>query len=111
MVYNNIYQIKNGGINWYLQYKEERKNDKRCLERKEELNMTKNLNYKNMVAEYMNARREMENVWSAFFLMKVMGFISDDTWTKFFNKCKSWHYESSESIVYDGYGNVVKEFD
>jgi len=43
--------------------------------------------------------------------MKVMGFISDDTWTKFFNKCKSWHYESSESIVYDGYGNVVKEFD
>jgi len=70
--------------------------------------MVKGLNLKNMIEEYKNAKCKMEKVWETFYNMHMMGFISSDTWAKFFDKCKDLHYE--EDALFDGAGNVIKRF-
>lgn len=51
--------------------------------------MNKNLTLKAMVATITEAGiKEREWVWTTFWNMKCMGYISCETWEKFFERCK-----------------------
>jgi len=61
----------------------------------------KALNIKNMKETLVNYsggdRDEFNRIWDTFRDMANLGFISSDTWNKFFNQTASW------VITYDGY--------
>lgn len=51
--------------------------------------MRKNLTLKEMINTIQYAGiRERQRVWVTFWNMKCMNFIDDETWNKFFDKCK-----------------------
>lgn len=51
--------------------------------------MKKNLVLKEMINTIQSAGMcEREIVWATFWNMKCMGFITSETWNKFFDKCK-----------------------
>ena len=71
----------------------------------------KNLTYKNMVESYKEARADMNSVWDAFLTLRYMGYISEDTWLRFFNTCRSWDYNSELAQVIDAdTGDVIRYF-
>lgn len=70
--------------------------------------MTKNLNLKNMVETYKSARCDMDMVWTTFYNMTLIGFITQDMWVDFSEKCKSWVYDSETETVVDAAGNTIK---
>lgn len=51
--------------------------------------MKKSLTLKEMINTIHNVGiMERERVWTTFWNMKCMNFITDETWDKFYNKCK-----------------------
>lgn len=64
----------------------------------------KALNLKNMketIVNYCNANNDdFTEIWRQFYSMTCMGFISADTWQKFFDQCHGW-------VVTDDGGKVV----
>lgn len=48
------------------------------------------LNLKNMketIVNYSGDQKEFDKIWDAFYQMACIGFISQDTWIKFFDQC------------------------
>jgi len=62
------------------------------------MNNKKSLTVKNMIREYYNAKSDMDSVWDCFNFMRMMGFISEDEWKKFFEKCSSWTWNGEHVI-------------
>ena len=51
--------------------------------------MKKNLTLKEMINTIQSAGiRERERVWVTFWNMQCMGFITSETWDRFYDKCK-----------------------
>lgn len=63
-----------------------------------------NLNFKNMVEQYKKYECSFE-LWEAYYTMHVSGFISEDLWNKFYDKCHCWTFEIEEFETY--YRGVV----
>ena len=69
------------------------------------------LNVKNMKETYLNARMEMQEVWSSFYMLHCLGYITYQEWDRFFKDCHSWVYVSTENKVIDmNTDKVIKEF-
>ncbi len=65
----------------------------------------KALNIKNMketLINYSGEQKEMDKIWDGFYQMACIGFISQDTWRKFFEQCKGWYVTEDQSEVRDG---------
>ena len=65
----------------------------------------KALNIKNMketLINYSGEQKEMDKIWDGFYQMACIGFISHDTWRKFFEQCKGWYVTADQSEVRDG---------
>ena len=64
----------------------------------------KALNLKNMIESYVNctgSQREMDRLWGAYYMLHEDGFITRDTWIKFFNCCAGWHVSEDGTRVLD----------
>lgn len=63
----------------------------------------KALNLKNMketIINYSADEQEFEKIWENFYQMTCLGFISRDTWVKFFEACGGWYIEDDgENVV------------
>lgn len=63
------------------------------------------LNLKNMketIVNYSGDQRVFEELWDSFYRMACIGFISQDTWTKFCNQCVGWYVDEKNACVRDG---------
>lgn len=74
---------------------------------KEEIEMekAKALNMKNMketIVNYSGDQKEFDKIWDAFYQMALNGFISQDTWKKFFNQCAGWYVDEENACIRDG---------
>ena len=64
----------------------------------------KNLNLKNMketLVNYSECQSEFDRIWHAFYEMACMGFISQDTWKKFYDQCKGWYVDEENTEIRD----------
>ena len=64
----------------------------------------KNLNLKNMketLVNYSEYQSEFDRIWNAFYEMVCLGFISQDTWRKFFEQCKGWYVDETNAEIRD----------
>ncbi len=50
----------------------------------------KNLNLKEMVQAYIDYQCD-EKLWNAFYTMTLTGFVSSETWEKFYKRCSAWY--------------------
>ena len=65
----------------------------------------KALNLKNMketIVNYSEDQDEFDRIWDAFYQMTCIGFISQDTWKKFYEQCAGWYIDSENARVCDG---------
>lgn len=69
----------------------------------------KELNYKNMVLEYLNAQDDMHRVWSTFAHLEDLGFISHEDWFNFSLECGSWVYHDRK-VEDMASGEIIKDF-
>ena len=56
----------------------------------------KALNLKNMketIINYSADQNEFNKIWDTFYNMYCVGFISLDTWSKFFEQCHGWYID------------------
>lgn len=58
-----------------------------------------NLSLVNMLKTYCDSKADV-TVWNAFYTMYNLGFITHETWLKFYNVCKDlvWDEEKQELI-------------
>ncbi len=66
---------------------------------------TKALNLKNMkesIVNYSEDQKEFDEIWDSFYRMACIGFISPDTWNKFFEQCGGWYVDEENACVRDG---------
>ena len=42
---------------------------------------------KETIVNYSGDQKEFDKIWDAFYQMTCIGFISQDTWKKFFDQC------------------------
>ena len=68
--------------------------------------MNKKLNVKGMVEAYKESKCNDE-IWLSLHNMYTYSFITWETWTKFYNKCKDWNYNEITNTIEDGMGNTV----
>lgn len=64
----------------------------------------KNLNLKNMketLVNYSECQSEFDRIWHAFYEMVCLGFISQDTWRKFYEQCKGWYVDETNAEIRD----------
>lgn len=64
----------------------------------------KNINLKNMketLVNYSGCQSEFDRIWHVFYEMACMGFISQDTWKKFFEQCKGWYVDETNAEIRD----------
>lgn len=67
-------------------------------------NTAKALNLKNMketLINYSGEQKELENIWNWFWHMATMGFITRDTWNRFYDQCAGWYVTDDGSCVRD----------
>lgn len=65
----------------------------------------KALNLKNMkeaIVNYSGDQKEFDKIWDSFYHMACIGFISQDTWIKFFEQCDGWYVDEENACVRDG---------
>lgn len=65
---------------------------------------TKTLNLKTMketIINYSGDQKEFDKIWNAFYMMTITGFISQETWEKFFNQCASWYVDEENACIRD----------
>lgn len=63
----------------------------------------KALNIKNMketIVNYSGEQTEFDKIWGGFYQMATLGFISRETWEKFYNQCAGWYVEEDGDEVY-----------
>lgn len=64
----------------------------------------KALNLKNMketIVNYSGNQEEFNKIWDTFYQMAFIGFISQDTWRKFFDQCRGWYIDEENACVRD----------
>ena len=64
----------------------------------------KNLNLKNMketLVNYSECQSGFDRIWHAFYEMVCLGFISQDTWRKFYDQCKGWYVDETNAEIRD----------
>ena len=80
---------------------------------------TKALNLKNMketIVNYSGYQEEFNRIWDVFYQMACLGFISQDTWKKFYEQCSGWYIDSENARVCDerhctnGVDSIVWEY-
>lgn len=75
----------------------------------------KALNIKNMKETLVNYsggdREEYDKIWTTFRDMVNLGFISSDTWIKFFNQTASWVIDDDMHLIDSRTGEIVFDFD
>ena len=57
---------------------------------------TKSLNLKNMketIVNYSGDQEDFNKIWDTFYQMSILGFISHDTWKKFYEQCSGWYVD------------------
>ncbi len=62
----------------------------------------KALNLKNMketLVNYSADQAELEKIWDGLHQMACMGFITQDTWRKFYEECKGWYIATEEDEI------------
>lgn len=62
------------------------------------------LNLKNMkeaIVNYSEDQKDFDKIWYAFYQMACIGFISHDTWIKFFDQCAGWYVDEENACVRD----------
>ena len=79
----------------------------------------KALNLKNMketLVNYSGDQKEFDKIWDGFYQMACIGFISQDTWRKFYDQCAGWYIDSENPCVRDerncpnGVDSIVWEY-
>ena len=79
----------------------------------------KALNLKNMketIVNYSMDQKEFERIWDTFYQMSCLGFISQDTWKKFYEQCAGWYVDEEndcvrdERYIYNGVDTIVWEY-
>lgn len=66
------------------------------------MKQTKNLNLKNMketLINYSFNQEEFDKIWTEFYHMTYLGFISKDTWRKFWEQCRDWYFDEEENCI------------
>ena len=75
----------------------------------------KGLNLKNMketLVNYCGADRdEFERIWNAFRDMRMLGFITSETWDKFYEQTASWCIDDDMHLIDSKDGHIVFDFD
>ena len=64
----------------------------------------KSLNLKNMketLVNYSWDQEEFSKIWDVFYQMSVLGFISKETWKKFWEQCRGWYYDEYCNCIRD----------
>lgn len=64
----------------------------------------KQLNLKTMketIINYSTTQTEFNKIWDTFYEMQCLGFISFDTWCKFFDDCHGWYIDEENFCVRD----------
>lgn len=67
--------------------------------------MNKALNLKNMketIVNYSGTQKDFDTIWGGYYQMACLGFISQDTWCKFFEQCRGWYIDEENACVRDG---------
>ena len=76
----------------------------------------KAVNLKNMkeaLVNYSGNQKEFSKIWNEFYGMLCMGFISLETWIKFYKQCNGWYYDEYSDCIrderhcQDGIDNIV----
>lgn len=96
-------KLNNASNIFFLQKKFKKLN---TADRQEEIKMknAKALNLKNMketIVNYSGDQKEFDKIWDAFYQMACIGFISQDTWKKFFDQCAGWYVDDENACVRD----------
>lgn len=75
----------------------------------------KALNIKNMKETLINYcggdREEYDKIWGTFRDMACLGFITHDTWSKFFDQTASWIIDDDLHLIDAEDGSIVFDFD
>ena len=64
----------------------------------------KALNLKNMkeaLVNYSGSQEEFDKIWDSLYHMACLGFITPDTWRKFFEQCGGWCFDEENACVRD----------
>lgn len=76
---------------------------------------TKALNVKNMKETLVNYcggdENEFNRIWDTFRSMAVLGFISNEAWSRFFASTKGWRIEGDYLVDDNKNGEIVFDFD
>lgn len=64
------------------------------------------LSLKKMVELYVQYELD-EDTWDMLRMMRFHGLISSDNWTKFYEKCGSWHKDVDDMVILDEYDKPV----
>lgn len=75
----------------------------------------KALNLKNMKETLVNYcegnQVELDKIWHNFYEMACLGFISMETWRKFFDQCKGWMIDGDYLIDSENHDKIIFDFD
>ena len=64
----------------------------------------KSLNLKNMkeaIVNYSGDQEGFDEIWDSFYQMACIGFIGQDTWSKFSDQCGGWYVDEANDCVRD----------
>ena len=79
----------------------------------------KELNVKNMketLVNYSGNQVEFSEIWNGFYKLVCFGFISLETWMKFYEQCLGWYYDEEDDCIRDerhcpeGVDSIVWEY-
>ena len=73
----------------------------------------KNLNLKNMketIVNYSGDQKEFDKIWDTFYNMTCIGFISQETWKKFYEQTKDWYVDEANACIREGTDTIIWEY-
>lgn len=73
----------------------------------------KNLNLKNMketIVNYAGYQENFDKIWETFFNMVCFGFISRETWEKFYNQTKDWYVDEENACIREGTDTIIWKY-
>lgn len=70
----------------------------------------KRLNCHNMKESLLDNPKDIEEIYEAFALMKQLGYIDEDEWEEFEDKCMYWEYNDHIMAIQDTKrdGKIIK---
>ena len=74
----------------------------------------KALNLKNMkealVSYSGNDQAEFDRIWDALYVMTCCGFITSETWKRFFYECCGWNITDDNYLIDSVTGKIIFDF-